>query len=372
MIDLAEFEALGLYDPQSPNAEDRRAVLEWLTARGISPDQMVEVIARRRTLTAVAGDLVLRPGVRLTAAQVAEQTGLSIERVNRISLSVGLPVPRDERLYTTADVEMMQLFGAASELFGEEALEQFLRVVGSSLARIADAAGALFLAEVETPLMEAQAGELALAKANLEAIELLGVLRQVMDTLFVAHVESAVLRSQDARAESSSLVTGFLCVGFVDLVGYTQLSQQMEVAQLRKLVDEFESAAYDIVGANGGRVVKLIGDEVMFVAVDPRAACRIGLALLDRFGDDMGVAPRGALALGEVLTRGGDYYGSVVNLASRVADLAVPREMLVTQELRDRILEDGEITFLPAGRRMLKGFDAPVELFALGSPHRSQ
>ena len=77
--------------------------------------------------------------------------------------------------------------------------------------------------------------------------------------------------------------------------------------------------------------------------------------------------PRGALALGEVLTRGGDYYGSVVNLASRVADLAVPREILVTAELRDRVAADGAgLTFSPAGRRMLKGFDDPVELFALG------
>lgn len=366
-MDLAEFEARGLYDPDAANAEERRALLEWMAARGISVDDVASVLDRRRSITAVAGDLVLRSSERLSAAEVADRTGMPTETIRRISLAVGLPVDDDEPHFTPADVQMIELFGAGGELFGEVALEHFLRVVGSSLARIADAAGSLFLAEVETPLAAAQAGELALAQANLEAIEMLAPLRQVMDTLFLAHMEQAIRRSEAAREHSTSLVTGYLCVGFVDLVGFTQLSQQMPVPELRRLVDDFESAAYDVVGSRGGRVVKLIGDEVMFVSVDPLAACEIGLALLGRFGDDTAVMPRGALALGEVLTRGGDYYGTVVNLASRVADLAVPREILVTEELRDRVDgHDRGITFSPAGRRMLKGFDEPVELYALG------
>ncbi len=367
MTDLAEFEALGLYDPAAPNAEERRELLEWFSGRGISADDVAAVLARRRSLNAVAGDLVLRPGTRITAVEAAGRTGMPVEMIRRISLAVGLPVTGDERAYSPDDIQMIELFARGGELFGEVALEQFLRVVGSSLARIADAAGSLFLAEVETPLAARQASELALAQANLEAIEMLTPLRQVMDTLFLSHMEQAILRSEAAREHSTSLVTGYLCVGFVDLVGFTQLSQQLPVSELRTLVDDFESAAYDVVGSRGGRVVKLIGDEVMFVTVDPLAACEIGLALLGRFGDDTAVMPRGALALGEVLTRGGDYYGSVVNLASRVADLAVPREILVTAELRDRVAADGAgVTFSPAGRRMLKGFDDPVELFALG------
>jgi adenylate cyclase len=367
VTDLGAFEARGLYDPHAANAGERRELLEWLSARGISADDAAAVLARRRSLTAVAGDLVLRPGSRMTASEVATTIGMPVDKVRRISLAVGLPVAGDEPVFTPADIEMLELFGAGGELFGEAALEQFLRVVGSSLARIADAAAALFLAEVEAPLAERQAGELALAQANLEAIQLLAPLRQVMDALFLSHMELAIARSEAAREHSTSLVTGYLCVGFVDLVGFTQLSQQMPVAELRTLVDDFESAAYDVVGSRGGRVVKLIGDEVMFVAVDPVAACEIGLALLARFGDDTAVMPRGALALGEVLTRGGDYYGTVVNLASRVADLAVPREILVTGALRDRVDGAGAgVTFSPAGRRMLKGFDDPVELFALG------
>jgi adenylate cyclase len=366
VIDLSEFEARGLYDPNAPNAADRRALLEWLVRRGISVDDIAQVLERRRSITAVAGDLQLRQGPRHTAREVSERVGLPIDKIRRISLAVGLPVSEDEAVYTPADIEMLELFSGAGALFGEEPLEQFLRVVGSSLARVADAAASLFLAEVEVPLEAAKAGELALAQANLEAIGQLSELRKVMDTLFLGHMEAAIIRSEAARVGSSSLVTGFLCVGFVDLVGFTQLSQELDVARLRKLVDEFETAAYDVVGTRGGRVVKLIGDEVMFVTVDAAAACDIGLALLDRFGEDATVTPRGGIAIGEVLTRGGDYYGPIVNLASRICDLAVPGEVLVTTELRDRTASPiSEAEFAPAGRRLLKGFDEPVELFAL-------
>ena len=70
------------------------------------------------------------------------------------------------------------------------------------------------------------------------------------------------------------------------------------------------------------------------------------------------------MAYGEVLSRDGDYYGPLVNLASRIADLAVPNEILVTAELRDAV---GGDRFSAAGRRMLKGFDEPVELYALSA-----
>jgi adenylate cyclase len=132
-------------------------------------------------------------------------------------------------------------------------------------------------------------------------------------------------------------------------------------------VDQFEGSAYDIVTSHGGRVVKLIGDEVMFVVLEPQEACEIALALVDRFAEGGAkVTPRGGLAVGEILTRGGDYYGPVVNLASRIAELAVPNEILVSEEVRARVERTPTpLKFDAAGRRMLKGFDEPVELFAL-------
>jgi adenylate cyclase len=366
----AEFEAKGLYDPKAPNAADRLALLEWLADRGLSIEQVVEAAAAGR-LTAVAGELVLRPGERLTMLEVAESTGLAVEQIRQLSLTIGLPVEDvDERIYTPGDVGVFKLFSETTALFPELSLMQFVRVVGSSLARIADAAVSLFLADVETPITDAQAGELALARAQLDAIGALNLLTDHLETLFRAHMELAVRRNVAARTQATSKITVYVTVGFVDLVGFTPLSQRLPVRELHSIVDEFEGSAYDIVTSHRGRVVKLIGDEVMFVALEPQDASEIALALVDHFAEsESNVTPRGGLAVGEILSRGGDFYGPVVNLASRIADMAVPNEILVTAELRERA-ETPEAPFMfdPAGRRLPKGFDEPIELFALRRP----
>ena len=157
-----------------------------------------------------------------------------------------------------------------------------------------------------------------------------------------------------------------LAVGFVDLVGFTPLSQQLDARELASVVDDFEATAFDLVSRHEGRVVKLIGDEVMFATVDAAAACEVALGLAAAFAADGSVTPRGGVAVGDVLTHGSDYYGEVVNLASRAADLAVPSEILTTAVVRDEAVEAGSrLAFDPAGRRSLKGFAAPVELFTV-------
>jgi class 3 adenylate cyclase len=368
-MDPSEYEAAGLYDPNAPNAADRLALLNWLVDQGISIDLIVDAHERDH-LTGLAGDLELRSGERFTCREAAEKTGLSVEDVQRLALTIGRPVSDpDERAFTGADVEAFQMFGAAAALFGEEPLLQFVRVLGASLGRVADAAVSLFLADVETPMDQSDAGELALAKANLEAIEAAKWLPGLMEVVFLALMEGAIARNRAARTESGSKVTVFVAVGFIDLVGFTPLSQQLPATELGDVVDEFEAAAYDIVASNGGRVVKLIGDEVMFVALDAASASEIALTLLERFGRAASVTPRGGLAVGEILTRGGDYYGPVVNVASRIADLAVPSEILVPDEFRERAEKSSApFAFDAAGRRLLKGFDEPVELFALRRP----
>ncbi len=85
--------------------------------------------------------------------------------------------------------------------------------------------------------------------------------------------------------------------------------------------------------------------------------------LVERFADDRAVTPRGGLAAGPLLMRSGDYYGPIVNLASRIAELAVPNEMLVTAEIATHAAPE-RFRFEPAGKRMLKGFEEPVVLYA--------
>ena len=155
-----------------------------------------------------------------------------------------------------------------------------------------------------------------------------------------------------------------MTVGFVDLVGFTSASRRMTPRELGDVIDRFEETAHDVVNVRDGRVVKLIGDEVMFVAVDAAAGCDIALALVEEFGREATVTPRGGLAAGDLVFRGGDYYGPVVNFAARLAQIAVPGELLVTTEVASQAAGPA-LRFEPAGKRLLKGFDDPVTLLAV-------
>src|SRR5262249_16339191 len=199
------------------------------------------------------------------------------------------------------------------QLSGERAARPLGRVMGFPLARIADAVVSMFLVNVEGPLLKAHGTELELAQANLRATEAAEVVPAVLQSVFRAHLEEAIRRSRLAR-EGRSIDTVRMAVGFVDLVGFTTLSRRMEPRELADMVERFESTAHEVATAKDGRIVKLIGDEVMFVAVDAAAACDIALTLVERFAGDPTVTPRGGLAHGELLNRGGDYYGPVVNL----------------------------------------------------------
>jgi len=365
----AEFQAAGLYDPAAPDAPTRLEFLEWLAAQGATLADMREFQLRWGALTGLAGDLALRGGERLTLAEVAARSGVSPERIERVNLAAAFPpVGPEERVFGPGAAAMFASFAAAEGFFGQEALLHFIRVLGSSVARIAEAGVSLFLANVEAPIVERGASDLALAQANLRVVQMVNTIPNAVQAMFSAQVEIAIRRLRAARGpERARQDTVRLTVGFVDLVGYTRLSQQLDARALGALVERFEALASDAVAARDGRVVKLIGDAVMFVAVDPSAACDIALTLLERFADDPAVTPRGGLAEGRLLARGGDYYGSAVNLASRIGELAVPREVLVTAEVASAAAR-GRFHFEPAGRRILKGFEAPVALYAVGRP----
>ncbi len=367
MIDEAELEARGLLDPHAPNAAGRLALLRFLEAEGVTLDEMVAAHAVGR-LAAAAGDRLLRPGEACyTLAEAAERAGVSLDSAKAFRRVVGLAsVDPSERQMSAADEATLRAFNVAVQLFGERPTLDFSRVLGSALARVAESAISLFLAQVEHPLLRAGAAEVAIAQANRDATAAIEVLPVIMETFFRRHLEEAVRREARARDRDRSAVTVHMAVGFVDLVGFTARTQQLSPAELTVLVRDFEARTQDVVNEQGGRVVKLIGDEVMFVTLGPRAGCEIALSLVEGFRDDAsGVTPRGGVAAGPLLMHGGDYYGTTVNLASRIADLAVPFEILVAPEVAAQA--EG-FRFEPAGRRILKGFAEPLLLYAAGRP----
>lgn len=99
------------------------------------------------------------------------------------------------------------------------------------------------------------------------------------------------------------------------------------------------------------------------------AACEIARGTAERVRDRQAVTPRGGVAIGELIARGGDYYGPVVDLSSRLADLAIPHEILVTDQIRaDAGAAAAPPVFQAGGQRMIKGFDDPIAVFTAERP----
>lgn len=357
--------AAGLLDPSSPCADERIELLDWLTARGLTIEQMAEANGRGQLIVAAA-DLDLRSGPRCSARVAAERIGATVEAIMETRRASGLPpVEPDDPVFTEGDVTMMQAFEHASTLFSREELTHLSRVIGSAMRRIADAASEMFLLDVEAPLVAKGTREVNLARSSFSGMQMAATAIAVFDPMFRAHLEASVQMSRAARAETHELATVPLAVGFVDLTGYTERSGHLDPASLLELVLTFEARASELVTDHGGRVVKLIGDEVMFSAVSAEAACAIALDLLEAMASTDTSAPRGGVAYGDVVAHGGDLYGDAVNLASRMAGTAVPGEVLVDAEVIER---DDVHPFAPAGRRLLKGFSEPIPLWSLTLP----
>ena len=126
----------------------------------------------------------------------------------------------------------------------------------------------------------------------------------------------------------------------------------------------FETRAADLVTNSGGRVIKNIGDEVMFVTPDPASACRIALDLARSLEADPSIpALRSGVAMGEVLLRDGDCFGPVVNLAARLVQLAPVDTLLVSEVVHDAIQETPDLRIQSSAARTVKGFDQPLTVY---------
>ena len=358
-MDVDAWSAAGLYDPDAPDAADRCALLVFLAERGATLDDMVEA-ERAGGLVALAGDLNRRHrrGRRLSALEVAAAAGRSVDLVLAISRAAGLPaLDPEQKVYGDADIETIRSFAAGAEMFGQDATLQFTRTMGASLAAIADAAMASFGLNVAPELGARGASELEHAQAIDTASEMLAeVVPPAMINLFAHHVDAAARRSLASAAESAGLVQ--LAVGFLDLAESTRMIRGLSPAALAAAIGEFERVAVDAVSARDGRVVKTIGDEVMFVVPDAAGACEAALALRDMVADhDVLTAVRGGLAFGGLTLGYGDFYGPEVNRAARIAKLAAPGQILVTEPVQAAVAASRTLRFAPAGEHELDGFD---------------
>ena len=293
-------------------------------------------------------DRMLVPADRsMTQGDVAATTDISLDVARRFWRALGfLDVDDDELAFTDMDIEAVQLFQSmvAMGLVDVDSAVQMARVIGSSMARIAEAEAA----PGSTPILMSSGDSIIDADSFArQAGESLPAMARLLEYVWRRHLQAATRRAMLIRARSSEHGTSpVVAVGFADMVGFTMLSQHLGDEELAAVVARFEALAHDTVVALGGRVVKMIGDEVMFVVQSAASAAEIGLSLAEAYaGDELLSDVRVALSIGPVLVQDGDYYGPVVNLASRLVGVANPGTVLASDEFHGALVEEGATGF---------------------------
>jgi adenylate cyclase len=303
-------------------------------------------------------DRLLVPGRRrYSQHEVAEITGLGVDLLHRFWRALGfLDVGEEEKAFTELDIEAIELFLGMVRIGATEVdtALQLARVIGSSMARIAEA-------EVVPGTMTVGIGDdnvlVADAFASV-ADTTVPAMAKLLEFVWRRHVQAATRRTMLLRTHGQ--ITGaspVLAVGFADMVGFTLLSQHLAEDELAAVVRRFEEISHDTVTSLGGRVVKMIGDEVMFVVDNVVAAARIGLTLAEAYADDELLSDvRVSLAVGSVLVRDGDYYGPTVNLSHRIVNIANPGTVLMSDEFHTQLMAEAgdEFTAKPLRPRVLK------------------
>jgi len=346
-------------------------VVTILLELGIDPEEIaraeeagtVELLALERIIDGT--------GARYELDEVASESLIDSAHILELWRALGFPEPRPgEKVFNDRDLEMLAdtvPLLADGGLDTELAL-QMTRVIGSSIARIATsqveaiaAAAALQRQGEADPESPIRAEDDDVAR---HAGELLPMMPKVMEFVWRRHLANAARRRM-VRMTGDEVA---MCVGFADLVGFTAQTQQLPEHELAEVVGRFDRTAHEVVAGLGGRVIKMIGDEVMFVADDILGGAHIALALSDAYRDDDAFSDvRVGLAAGKVLERDGDVYGPVVNLASRIVSVAYPGSVVISNDIAEVLSGDDDLVVKSIRSHYLKDI-GKVRLHSLRRP----
>ncbi|MCZ7528692.1 MAG: adenylate/guanylate cyclase domain-containing protein [Acidimicrobiia bacterium] len=328
----------------------KRRLRGFLALRGADREEIARA-EREGWLPLLTLDRMLMPG-RPThdLDAVAHLAGADPATARRIWRALGFPdTPPDLPAFSDAHVEALATltsarYGAAA--FGDEPEESLLaqiRILSAGLARLAE----MEADRIARALQDGRAAGMddeGLALAAVDSFDWPTV-AELVDFAHRIQLRAALWR-QLAGGEPAGAGAPIRCIGFVDLSGYTALSRRLDPEALTALVARFEELAYDSVAEHGGRVVKTIGDEVMFVTGEPAAGVTITLDLVRRAAeDDVLPEAKAGLAAGPVLVREGDCFGPVVNVASRLAEGARAGTILVADSVRAALADDESLTW---------------------------
>ena len=311
-------------------------------------------------------ETILGAPASLNRRDVEKLSGVDEEMAVRLWRALGFPDTADDEIaFNEADVEALR---AAQKLLEHNMLSvdssvMVTRAMGQAMSHLAEAQmdiAADRLSSIPGIADIAVNDPDQLVDLSLASSE---VLREPLEDLVLyayrRHLLAAAQRSLSATTSGLGEGAVSLAVGFCDIAGFTSRTREMSQDELGQLISSFESTAFDIVVQGGGRVVKTLGDSVMFVSESPHMAATIGLTLAEAFEDEtLGVPPvHVGVAFGPALTRAGDVFGAAVNIASRATSVARPNTVVVDRTLADAVTDDVRFTLRRLRPQRVRGYD---------------
>jgi adenylate cyclase len=360
-----DWEAEGLLDGVEDEAarRARRALLDELDEEGVPLDELRRAVAEDR-LALLPVERVLASPPNCSAREVSERSGMDLDYflASRRALGFAVPSDPDEKAFTDEDVETAKL-GVRYIGAGFPAAEtiEVTRVLGQGMARYAEATRTL----AAHAFLEPGIDERELAR-RYEAVAkgLLPLTGPWLEQVFRLHLrqvlrEDAITREQleSGRFEDARTTT----VAFADLVGFTALGETVQLEELTGVAGKLTVLAERVAGGPV-HVVKQIGDAVMLVSPEVDPMLEAVLELVDAADADEELPSlRAGLAYGPAISRWGDWFGSPVNVASRLTARARPASVLATEAVREHA-GDG-YQWSAAGPKKLKGLSAPLKTY---------
>ncbi|MDT0309358.1 adenylate/guanylate cyclase domain-containing protein [Streptomyces sp. DSM 44917] len=291
---------------------------------------------------------------KYTRIEVAKMAGVPLDRIHRLWRAMGFAAAGDDDvLFTDADVTAARIGYdfVESGLIDSRLDAALTRTLGHFLSRLAE-----MQVQVVWDWISKQPGLSPDEPEIATVVEaMLPTMQQLQDYIWRRHLAAFADRALAAQAEAmddpGAERVPRQVVGFVDMVGYTRLTRQTDEHQLLDILERFEALAADVVYEHHGRIVKMIGDEVLFVADSPADAVEIAFSLGERAAEDVAIPElRTGLAYGRVVNRLGDVFGEVVNVAARLTSVARPDTVLVDSNLATvlRVAGGYEVRSIPA------------------------
>ncbi len=361
-----DFEAEGLLDEIEGEARAARlALLEELAEEGVSLEELREAVAAGRLALLPVERALAGAGSRYSAREISELVGLDLEQLRRFSAALGVPyTDPDEPRGTEADLDAARRMKAFLDAgLPEEGMLQVARTIGMGTSRIAEANRELVIRTLTQPGDSERDIALRFAAAAEAMMPLVGpTVAHALQANMLEQIRRDVIATADL-ASGAIGGTATLTVCFADLVEFTRLGEEIPAEELGLVAGRLEEMA-TAVAEPPVRLVKTIGDAVMFVSTETEPMLRASLELIAAAEAEGEEFPwlRAGLACGSVLPQSGDYYGRPVNLASRITGVARPGSVVVDAAVKEAAGEEAfKYTYI--GERRLKGIDSKVKLF---------